>query len=151
MTAISSHREKRTPGRPRSGFTLIELMMVVGVISIVVAIAVPLLQTARNEANAGSAIAALRTISSANEQYRIKFGSYPTSLNVLMTLGYIDTVLGSGTKSDYVFDYTGLGSDFEIEANPLPSSGDRYFFVDATGVIRFSTTGVADSSDTPIN
>ena len=100
------------------GFTLIELMIVVAIIAIIAAIAIPNLLRARLAANESSAIAALRTISSAEETFRSSIvmdtdtdglGEYGPLLEMagLGTLTvdppFIDNQLGSGNKSGYTF------------------------------------------------
>ncbi len=136
----------------REGFTLIELMIVVAIIAIIAAIAIPSLLNARKSANEASAISSLRTIVTVNEQYRTRFQSYPANLAALEAQGYIDSNLGSGSKSGYDFFLGGGSAAWVCLANPrFPGdTGDRYFFADQTGVIRFSTSGVAGGSDPPI-
>ena len=129
------------------GFTLIELMIVVAIIAIIAAIAIPNLITARKMANEASAIASMRTLSSVSEQYRNRFDSYPvtTPLATLETTGYVDSNLGGGSKSGYDFDFIGTVTTWTCTAAPTTptSTGDRYFFVDESGVIRWDGSAAA--------
>ena len=137
----------------REGFTLLELMIVVGVAAIILAFAIPNILNARKTANEGSAIRSLHTLIAVSEQYRTRFGAYPPSLSPLETTGYIDSVLGSGTKSGYIFTYTGGVNLWECQANPelVGTTGDQWFlYVNDAGVIRFSTSGPATKSDPPL-
>ena len=135
-----------------AGFTLIELMIVVAIIAIIAAIAIPSLIQARISGNEASAISSLRTLSTVNEQYRTRFGGYATDLSALEASGYIDNVLGGGTKSGYDFTYAQtLATDWECNADPSSNrTGERYFYSNESGVIRFAT-GAADSTSQPID
>lgn len=141
------------PHRPNAaGFTLIELMIVVALIAIIAAIAVPFLNAARISAHEGSAISSLRVLNSANEVHRARTGSYASNLNALNSAGLIDAQLGSSVKSGYTFtNYTGTATGWSIQADPTDPgrTGNRGFFLDESGVIRFSTSagaGLADSA-----
>ncbi len=107
--------------RNQKGFSLIELLVVVAIILIVAAIAIPNLLQARVAANESSAVASLRTINTAMITYN---SSYPTVgfAPTLTALGgtncdspdetgscLIDTLLAAGTKSGYTFNSTGIG------------------------------------------
>ena len=135
------------------GFTLIELMIVVAIIAIIAAIAIPSLLNARKAGNEASAISSLRTLTTVNEQYRTRFSEYGSVLTDIQDAGYIDSVLGAGTKSGYTFTYNGGTNTWNVAADPVTSgtTGDRFFFVDQTGVIRSDTTATADSGDNPID
>jgi len=135
------------------GFTLIELMIVVAIIAIIAAIAIPSLLNARKAGNEASAISSLRTLTTCCEQYRTRFQSYPSGLTALSTERYIDNVLGSGTKSGYSFSFAGAANTWLCSSTPTATgtTGDRYFFVDQSGVIRFSSTGAATSSSPAID
>ena len=135
------------------GFTLIELMIVVAIIAIIAAIAIPSLLSARKSANEASCISSLRTLTTVNEQYRTRFQTYAGALGDLNSEGYIDSVLASGTKSGYTFAYAGAANTGSCTADPetAGTTGDRYFFVDQSGVIRFSSTGTATSTSAPID
>jgi prepilin-type N-terminal cleavage/methylation domain-containing protein len=105
-----------TRGAP--GFTLIELMFVVAVIAIIVAIAIPSLMRSRTAANEASAISSLRTMTSMNERYNLRFGRYAGALTDLSNAGLIDQNLGGGTKAGYTFAYTGGTDTFSCAADP---------------------------------
>jgi len=145
----------------QKGFTLIELMVVIAVIAIVSAIAIPSIMDARKTANEASAISSLRTIVTANEQYQTRFvdHGYAADLTTLMDVGYLDQVLGSGVKAGYQFNYTpgGLigGSivrySCRAEATSQGTTGDRSFFVDDTGVLRFKEGPGASDADAALD
>jgi prepilin-type N-terminal cleavage/methylation domain-containing protein len=139
--------------RKQHGFTLIELMIVVAIIAIIAAIAIPSLLNARKAGNEASAISSCRTLTTVNEQYRTRFQAYAGSLANLSATNYIDNVLGAGAKSGYSFTYVGGVNTWSCNSNPTTpgTTGDRYFFVNQTGVIRFKSTGAAASTDMPID
>ena len=135
------------------GFTLVELMIVVAIIAIIAAIAIPSLLNARKSGNEASAIASLRTLMTVNAQYRTRFSEYGSELDDLHTAGYIDRVLGAGTKSGYTFMYEGATDTWSASAEPvtMATTGDRSFFVDHTGVIRGVAGADASSVTDPID
>jgi type IV pilus assembly protein PilA len=136
------------------GFTLVEIMIVVGIIVLLVAVAIPGLLRGRLNANEASAIASLKTIASASMEYRSGNPSYPSNLSELAASNppYVDSVLGSGSKQGYNFSYSSSIGNFNVMAQPVivNVTGVRSFFVDATGVIRAAGSGNATSSSTPI-
>ncbi len=160
--------------RKDKGFSLIELLIVVAIILIIAAIAIPNLMRSRMAANEASAVSSMRSINTAQIAYNATFPStgYASTLSALgppagsaclasgdatsSTACLLDNVLQSGTKSGYTFaisNATGTPTTtYQVNANPTiaGSTGQRHFFTDATGVIRFNATTTATSSDSPI-
>ena len=136
------------------GFSLIELLIVVAIIGIIAAIAVPNLLQSKAAANEASAISAVRNIVTSQITYSatVGAGGY-TDLAGLQTASLIDSVLGGGTKDGYIFAATApTSSTFTVNADPVTagSTGTRYFFSDESGVIRYSTGGAATDTDSPL-
>jgi prepilin-type N-terminal cleavage/methylation domain-containing protein len=146
------------------GFSLIELLIVVAIILIIAAIAIPNLLRSKIAANEASAVASVRTIDTAEVTYASSWGlGYAPDLGSLggstpctassTAACIIDQSLGVApfTKSGYVFGAAGntqvSGIDHAFEVNATPSkpdvTGKRAFCSDQTGIIRFNTTGVA--------
>lgn len=133
------------------------MMIVVMLIAIVAAVVIPLLTESKTGAHESSAIGTLRTLCSAQNQFRASdrdgdtYLDFATSIAELSMVGLIDNVVGSGQKSGYVFSLSGSTYEWEASATPIDARlGKRKFFVDTTGVIRFSVTGTPDASSTPI-
>jgi prepilin-type N-terminal cleavage/methylation domain-containing protein len=153
----------------QKGFSLIELLIVVAIILIIAAIAIPNLLRSKMSANESSAVATLRTLNTSAVSYSTTYGNYPPSLASLgpvasgtaptsTTADLVDSVLGQdpATKSGYTFVYAGSGSpvsSYTITATPLNvgTTGQRGFFTNQSGVIRADPSGAATSASTPIS
>jgi type IV pilus assembly protein PilA len=134
----------------KEGFTLVEIMIVVAIIILLAAIAIPNLLRARHNANEAAAIGSLRTLSTAMESYRAAQNTpeYPTALGQLTSANppYIDATLAGGTKQGYSFSYARAANSnqYTVSATPITSTvtGTRSFSVDEDGVIMSGTTPV---------
>ena len=147
------------------GFSLIELLIVVAIILIIAAIAIPNLLRARMAANESSAVASIRTINTAQVTYN---STYPTvgfaaTLTVLggatpctpssTTACLIDSVLAAGTKSGYTFVSTGAGGppavNYYATGTPitLNQTGIRSFCAFEDAVVRVQPLGTTPASE----
>jgi len=149
---LNDKRYLRPPkvGLSLTGFTLVEIMIVIMVIVLIAAIAIPNLLRHRLRANEGAAITSLRTLSAAAQSYRAVNPAYPNDLNSLwsgLSVPYIDEVMAGGNRQGYDFSLAGNTGNFTATAIPQSwfVSGTRAFFVDSSGIIRYTT----DSSTPP--
>jgi len=149
------------------GFSVVELVILVAVLLVIAAIAIPSLLHSNLSENESSAVSSLRMLNSSCASYAMLYGGYPRNLSNLGSDGsagsaaadLIDAALASGTKNGYVFTYTPGASgvngnvlSYTITANPISpgTSGQRAFFTDQSGVIRANKAGAADASSAPI-
>jgi prepilin-type N-terminal cleavage/methylation domain-containing protein len=153
--------------KTQKGFSLIELLIVVAIILIIAAIAIPNLLRSRMAANEASAVGSLRTINTAAVTYSSTYqaAGYPTTLAELgpatsatsATADLVDSVLASSTKSGYAFVFTGTGgglpnTGYTVTAAPTApgTSGQSTFYTDQSAVIRKDPTGTANSGSAPL-
>jgi prepilin-type N-terminal cleavage/methylation domain-containing protein len=157
--------------RRARGFSLIELLIVVAIILVIAAIAVPSYLRARIQANESAAVGSLRTLNVAQASY---FSAYPSVgfAATLTALGgtscnppgpasacIVDTVLAAGVRSGYTFNLsnvTGTPSQaYQITGAPTSPqiTGTRYFCSFADGVVRTDMNVIAtcDSTVAPLN
>lgn len=155
-----------------AGFSLIELMIVVAVIVIIAALAIPNLLRARMSANESAAVAALRTVATQEVNYNSSWGSgYSQTLAALgppspgipasaSTADLVDQVLASGIRGGYQFLYNPLipsgttsPTGFTVSASPISPgiTGEWYFFVDQSNAIRQSYGSPATAASPTLN
>lgn len=162
MRTITKHRSQ-------AGFSLIELLIVVGIILVIMAIAIPELMNARMSGNEAAAVTNIRTIVTSELAYSMEYnvgfsttlaqlggsGSVPSAANALL----IDSVLAAGTKTGYTFVYAVTATDtsghpvgFSINANPISHNltGRRYYYSDQVGVISVNYNAPATNTDPPL-
>jgi type IV pilus assembly protein PilA len=154
-------------GKRQRGFSAVQLVVAIAILVVLAAIAIPNLLHSNLSENESSAVASLRILNSACEDYARLYGGYPSRLSNLGPEGaanstsanLVDGALASGTKSGYVFTYSAGASgvsgnilSYSIRGDPVEpgTSGRRRFFSDQSGVIRANMAGAADASSTPI-
>jgi len=158
---MKKHKAKKHAKKhSKKGFSLIELLIVVAIILIIAAIAIPNLLRSRIAANEASAVGSLRTINTAEITYNTTYGPLVgfASLSAMgpatgsppvatsTAAGLLDANLASGTKSGYSFVATPSGTNnatYTSTATPITvgTTGQRSFCSDASGVIQFDPSG----------
>jgi type IV pilus assembly protein PilA len=157
--------------KKQKGFSLIELLIVVAIILIIAAIAIPNLMRSKMAANESSAVGSLRTINTAEVTYNTNYptvgytgtiaqlGGTPATCATATgatstTACLIDNVLAAGTKSGYNFALGGTTGTpavtYTSSATPVApgQSGQRYFCSDQSGVIEYLLTGACTGNGT---
>ncbi len=140
--------------RRKRAFTLVELMIVLAIIAIVAAFAIPNLMRSRMSANETGAVGSLRAIMSAQATYMNRHGVYG-NLASLHSEGLIDASLASGRKSGYLFGEIETGFDYAYAFAAAPvedgRSGDKEYIVTQQGTVYeadFDTTAMSQADGT---
>ncbi|MFH1092681.1 MAG: prepilin-type N-terminal cleavage/methylation domain-containing protein [Candidatus Omnitrophota bacterium] len=147
----------------RKGFTLVEIMIVVAIIALLAAIAIPNLLRARLNANEAAAQSTLKTVSTACESYRAAqtLPSYdPSATGANMTGAtppYLDVgIFAAAGRQGYLFVYSpqaavgGIIQQYVASAEPVTDNvtGARVFAINETGVLRAAVVGTAAPTTT---
>jgi len=163
---MKKHQSSKKHNR-KKGFSLIELLIVVAIILIIAAIAIPNLLRSRIAANEASAVGSLRTLNTAEITYNTTYPNvgFACSLGAMAppssgtspsstAAGLIDANLASGTKSGYSFTLNTCSgtpaNSYQTLAAPVTpgTTGQRYFCSDSSGVIQFNASAAITTCGT---
>ncbi|MGP0074971.1 MAG: prepilin-type N-terminal cleavage/methylation domain-containing protein [Bryobacteraceae bacterium] len=147
--------------RRARGFSLIELLIVIAIILIILAIAVPKLGNARMNASEMAVIREMQTINTMQTQYMSQFGRFATTLAELgpptsgtagpQAADLIPGSLSGGDKDGYIFTLTGTPSGYTLNANPkvFNTSGRRTFYSDQNMIVHQNWSAEAATASSP--
>lgn len=145
-------------GHGQQGFSLVELLIVVAILAIIIAIAVPNFLIARRSAQSSSMMGDLRTIHSAQTAFYLGAGrSTYGDFDALEGNNCLPSNFSNGATTYSKFGYSGnlvLGNanaSYSMQVqNPLVSSISPSFYIDESGVLRYNNTGTATVNDMPV-
>jgi prepilin-type N-terminal cleavage/methylation domain-containing protein len=146
--------------KKHAGFSLIELLIVVAIILIIAAIAIPNLLKARMQANEATAVSSIHAVNTSEIAYSsanpmVGFSSTLSALGPTQG-GYLDANLATGTKDGYNFTYVQVDSgpslNYTLNVDPVTRyvTGTRSFYSDQNNVTHYNLSAVASSSDLPL-
>ena len=154
MVQLSRRRRAR-------GFSLIELLIVIAIILIILAIAVPKLGSARQNASEMAVVREMQTINTMQVQYMSQFQRFATTLAELgpptsgaagpQAADLIPATLASGDKDGYTFTMTATPSGYTVNANPkvFNTTGRRTFFTDQNAIIHQNWSAEPANASSP--
>jgi type IV pilus assembly protein PilA len=151
----------------KKGFSLIELLVVVAIILIIAAIAVPNLIKSRASASQANAASSLRGLNTAVTQYFLTYGVYPPTFEALggpapctqsaatscLMADQLTTLLTAGTMNNYSWTLTPTTNPVGFTILATPAAGNnavRSFYLDQAGQITYSDTGTATATSPAI-
>lgn len=136
----------------KRGFTLVEIMIVVAIIALLAAIAIPNLLRARVNANEASAQATLRTVSTAAESYAsANSGNYPTGSSLTWatnaTPKYANEDYTAAARQGYNFTFNGTADGYTATGTPtaINVTGTKSFSICTGGVLKEASGNTAPS------
>jgi prepilin-type N-terminal cleavage/methylation domain-containing protein len=134
-----------------TGFTILELMIVVAVIAVIAAVALPSLAGARKSGVETKVIGFMKGIVTVNEQYRLRFGVFAPNKDAAVSAGLLPD-FPNFYLDEYMFQYAVGPNRWALRANPhVPGeTADRFFFIDDTGVLRYNLDGPAGPFSPPL-
>lgn len=147
--------QSRCSGRS-FGFTILELMIVVAILSIILSVAMPSLANARRSSNETLALGYLRSVRAAQTMYFARWRRYAESDEELISSGYMSgnsTLVGQNRISGYTFIVDSAGNTWEGRAMPTEPgvTGNLFFYVNSAGVLRFADGEPADENSAAID